>query len=209
MVPKAKKLGIKIIVALLLTCGIVIIVYGSWQLIDSKMAQAKALDIAKSNVLSESPVPVNANKDYPITYQYEKGEVFGVLLIPSIEAELPIIEGTDQEELKKGVGHYIGSAYPTQQDQIVLSGHRETVFQNLGDLVVGDQIIIEMPDAAYSYEVTSTDIVDAADRNVIRSTAPDELLTLTTCYPFNFIGDAPERYIIYAKPVQSNLVAAE
>ncbi|MBP1947108.1 class D sortase [Virgibacillus litoralis] len=197
---KKKKVSIIVIVSILSTLGGIFLLYGSWLMVDSKISQDKAHEIAKSKVVSSS-AQVITKKATPKSYQFEKGEIFGVLHIPSIKAELPIIEGTGEEELKQGVGHFIGSSYPMQNNQIVLSGHRNTVFQNLGDLVIGDYIVVEMLDGEYKYEIKYTEIVDADDRTVIRSTAPNEILTLTTCYPFSYIGNAPKRYIVYAEPV--------
>ncbi|NWN98490.1 MAG: class D sortase, partial [Bacillus sp. (in: Bacteria)] len=138
----------------------------------------------------------------PSSISYQQGETIGILKIPKLKKELPIIEGTDEEELEKGVGHYTGTAYPLQNDQIVLSGHRDTVFRNFGELETGDTFIVELEYGKFKYEIYEMDIVPADDTTVIRSTAPDEILTVTTCYPFHYIGNAPERAIFYAKPVK-------
>lgn len=130
------------------------------------------------------------------------GEEVGVLEIPKIDAELPIIEGTDEEELDKGVGHYKSTAFPNQNDQILLSGHRDTVFRRMGELEIGDILTVHVPYGEFSYEIVETRIVSADDRTVIKSTAPDEVLTVSTCYPFNYIGSAPDRYIINALPIK-------
>lgn len=111
------------------------------------------------------------------------------------------MEGTDPDDLEKGVGHYKGSAYPLQNDQIVLSGHRDTVFRSLGEVKIGDTFVIELPYGEYTYEMVDSKIVDADDTTIIKSTAPREELVITTCYPFSYVGNAPDRYIIYAKPV--------
>lgn len=199
MFSKGKKSNINAIL-ILFTLGGIFLLYGSWEIIVSQVSQAKALEFAKSKVIAESE-HVITKKEVPHSYHFKKGEVIGVLHIPKIKAELPIIEGTGEQELKRGVGHYIDSSFPMQNNQIVLSGHRDTVFQKLGMLVIGDQIVVEMPEGKYKYEIKNTEIVDADDPTVIRSTAPEEILTLTTCYPFNFIGNAPKRYIVYAEPV--------
>jgi sortase A len=131
--------------------------------------------------------------------QNEVGQIIGILHIPRLDRELPIVEGVDEDDLARGVGHHSATALPGQGDQILLSGHRDTVFRRLGELEKGDLLIIEMPEGTFTYAIYRMEIVDAEDRSVIRSTAPNEILTLSTCYPFNFIGSAPERYIIYAK----------
>ena len=134
----------------------------------------------------------------------DTGETVGILHIPKLEADLPIVEGTHEDELAKGVGHYQGTAYPLQNDQIVLSGHRDTVFRRMGELEIGDILTIQLPYGEFSYEITDTKIVDADDRTIIVP-HEEEVLTLTTCYPFSFIGSAPDRYIITALPVSNDI----
>src|SRR5699024_5895493 len=114
---------------------------------------------------------------------------------------IPIIEGTDPDELKRGVGHMAQTAYPGENEQIVLSGHRDTVFRSLGDVEVGDIIKVQLPHGTFEYEMVDSIIVSADDTSVIKSTAPNEELVISTCYPFRFVGNAPDRYVIYAVPV--------
>jgi sortase A len=130
------------------------------------------------------------------------GDILGILQFPSLNEELPIIEGTDEDDLEKGVGHYKGSSFPKEKGQIVLSGHRDTVFRRLGELKLGDILAISTPQGTFSYKIDNTQIVEANDRSIITLQKNEEILTLTTCYPFSFIGNAPERYIITAKPVE-------
>ncbi|GIP56572.1 class D sortase [Paenibacillus sp. FSL W8-0186] len=132
----------------------------------------------------------------------EEGDAIGLLHIPKIKAKLPIIEGTDEEMLAKGVGHYSTTVFPGDGEQILLSGHRDTVFRKIGELENGDRFIVELSYGKFEYEIKKSEIVKADDTTVIRSMG-EEVLTLSTCYPFNFIGHAPDRYIIYAYPVFS------
>ena len=131
-------------------------------------------------------------KSYP-----KKGETFGELIIPKISATLPIVEGTAEEELEKGVGHYDNSVLPGMKNNSVLSGHRDTVFRKLGEVGVGDDLIVRTSAGEFTYRVKKVRIVDADDRTVIVP-KPRPTLTVTTCYPFNYIGDAPERYVLVA-----------
>ncbi|PAE24710.1 class D sortase [Bacillus sp. 7894-2] len=137
--------------------------------------------------------------EQPLDVSFEQGEAIGILKIPRLEAEIPIIEGTDEDELEKGVGHYSTTVFPGQPDQILLSGHRDTVFRRLGELEIGDILQVIMPYGEYRYEITETEIVDADNTTVINSTAPQEILTVSTCYPFSYVGNAPYRYILSAK----------
>lgn len=126
-----------------------------------------------------------------------KGEVIGQLIIPKINANLPIYEGADEDELVKGVGHYSHSVLPGEKDNAVLSGHRDTVFRKLGQMKKSDLLIVKTSAGQFKYKINKIRIVDADDRTVIVP-KPRATLTVTTCYPFNFIGDAPERFILVA-----------
>lgn len=89
---------------------------------------------------------------------------------------------------------------PSGNGHTVLSGHRDTVFTELGQLKENDQLIVEYENKTYTYSINKHWITDAEDRTVIVETN-EPTLTLTTCYPFNYIGDAPDRYIIEASLV--------
>lgn len=138
---------------------------------------------------------------YPVNGK--KGEMIGHLTIPVLARKLPIIEGTGSAELKKGVGHFSKSVLPGQEDNCVLSGHRDTVFRGLGRLKKGDVFIVQTAAGRFTYEIRRVRIVDKEDRTVIVPTK-NAVLTVTTCYPFNYVGNAPDRYILSA-----DLVARE
>jgi sortase A len=125
------------------------------------------------------------------------GELIGIVRIPKLSEEYPIVQGTDDQSLKKGVGHYVGSVMPGVKDNSVLSGHRDSVFSRLGELRSGDKIFVHTSDGTFTYRVRKTWIVGADDRTVIVPT-PTAVLTLTTCYPFRYIGSAPKRFIVTA-----------
>lgn len=147
-----------------------------------------------STAAAEAPAPV------PLIFpDYEPGDVMGILHIPKLNIELPIISGTEEPQLSRGVGHHRSTWLPGQENQILLSGHRETVFRRLGELVHGDHIEIRMEHGVFTYEIFDTEIVSGDDRTVIGPTDPDEILVLSTCYPFTFIGSAPDRYVLYAR----------
>jgi len=125
------------------------------------------------------------------------GDVIGTLSIPKIKKTINIIEGTGTKELKLGVGHYVGSVLPGVSDNSVLAGHRDSVFRNLGQLKIGDLMTVRTSYGTFVYEVHKIRIVNANDRTVIVPTK-DAILTLSTCYPFRFVGNAPKRYIVQA-----------
>jgi len=139
-----------------------------------------------------------------VTYPRDpvEGEVMGSLSIPALKQKLPIIEGTSDADLKKGVGHFIQSGLPGAQDNCVLSGHRDTVFSKLGQLKIGDVFITQTAAGTFTYAIRRIRIVGKNDRTVIVPT-DHAVLTVTTCYPFYFIGSAPDRYVLSADLVTS------
>jgi sortase A len=125
------------------------------------------------------------------------GDVIGSLWIPRLKRTIDIVQGTGTKELKKGVGHYVGSVLPGVSDNSVLAGHRDSVFRNLGDVKLGDLMTVRTDYGVFVYEVHKIRIVKADDKTVIVPTS-DSVLTLSTCYPFRFVGNAPKRYIVQA-----------
>lgn len=150
------------------------------------------------------------SKSLPAMIRPKVGDVIGSLSIPRLKRVVPIIEGTDAQELKMGVGHYIGSVLPGVSDNSVLAGHRDSVFRNLGSLKIGDLLTVTTDYGVFVYEVQKIRIVEADDKTVIVPTS-SAVLTLSTCYPFAYIGNAPKRYIVQAglkvdEPVTTKLL---
>ena len=189
----------------LLSLSIVVISFGLW------FSGTNAFKFAKGYLLFKTE-QANAINDISGTVKkeptkklenslYEKkpdeGEMIGNLSIPKLKANLPIYHGTDEDELEKGVGHFAGSVLPGEKDNSVLSGHRDTVFRKIGEVGKGDLLVVSTDAGEFTYKVRKVRIVDADDRTVIVPT-PRATLTVTTCYPFDFIGDAQQRYILIA-----------
>lgn len=126
------------------------------------------------------------------------GEEIGEVYFPALEVGMPVFHGVSEDELVKGVGHVPGSRLPGEGGNIVLSGHRDTVFRRLGELKVGDKVVVGFDGGEYIYKVARTRVVDKEDTSVVVP-RPREVLTITTCYPFRFIGSAPERYVVEAE----------
>jgi sortase A len=121
----------------------------------------------------------------------------GVLRIPKINLEVPLLDGTDELTLNHAVGRIAGTARPRQQGNIGIAGHRDGFFRGLKDVGVGDAIELQTLEGADTYIVDRIQVVEPHDVGVLqpRSVAS---LTLVTCYPFYFFGSAPQRYIVTA-----------
>ena len=125
------------------------------------------------------------------------GAPLAVLRIPKIGLEVPVFYGTDEPTLNRGVGLIEDTARPDEAGNVGIAGHRDGFFRALMDVQQGDAIELETPRGKRAYEVASIRIVSPNDVSVLDAT-PDPELTLVTCYPFYFVGSAPERYIVRA-----------
>lgn len=136
---------------------------------------------------------------------YIEGERIAVLNIPELKKQFFVYWGADENTLKKGVGMFVSdiTTTPSGKGHTVLSGHRDTVFTELGELKKEDILIVEYDNKVYTYAIQNMWITNAEDRTVIVK-KEEATLTLTTCYPFNYIGDAPDRYIIESKLISSD-----
>ncbi|MDP4143651.1 MAG: class D sortase [Bacillota bacterium] len=182
----------------LLLCGIALITFAGWNLIKQTYFVSKVIVNKPSTNTPIKKITINNKKvEYP-----RNGDQLGTLIIPSISLNYPIIEGDDQENLAKGVGHDSSTPIPGQVGNIVLDAHRDTMFRNLGDLKIGDNITIETKYGKYTYKVYKTRIVTPDDTTAIIK-SDKQMLTLYTCYPFNYIGHAPKRYIVMTEFVSS------
>jgi sortase A len=126
-----------------------------------------------------------------------EGQTLGSLSIPALKQAFRIIQGTRTDDLKKGVGHMTQTALPGQADNCVLSGHRDTVFSGLGALKIRDRLIVQTAAGTFTYQISRIRIVHKNDRTVVVH-ADRAVLTVSTCYPFHYVGSAPDRYVLVA-----------
>ncbi|TSB47955.1 class D sortase [Alkalicoccobacillus porphyridii] len=188
--------------SLFIIAGLVCLAVFGYQYMQTEQAREQSMAEAQESISAggqseENGMPINADDFDPELYA-----AIGTLEIPKLEKTLPIVEGTDPDALDKGIGHLLNSVFPGQGEQIVLSGHRDTVFRNFDQIEIGDQFTVTMPYGTYTYEIRETEIVPEDDTSVIRSMG-EEVLVVTTCYPFHYVGNAPERFVTYAYPVDS------
>jgi len=123
-----------------------------------------------------------------------------VIRIDRVHVEAPVLEGTDDLTLNRGIGHIAGTALFGQNGNIGLAGHRDGFFRGLKNIRVGDRIDLEEPGRTETYIVERLEIVEPENVSVLRSRGKPAL-TLVTCYPFYFIGAAPRRFIVHAVPI--------
>ncbi|HLJ48150.1 MAG TPA: class D sortase [Bryobacteraceae bacterium] len=140
----------------------------------------------------------SASPEYPATAV--TAGLIGRLEIPRLGLTAIVIEGTGKGTLRRAVGHIPGTALPGQPSNVGLSGHRDTFFRPLRNIRRDDAITITTLHGEYHYRVVSTKVVSPADVAVLNP-SKTEILTLVTCYPFYFVGSAPQRFIVRAERV--------
>jgi sortase A len=126
--------------------------------------------------------------------------LIGRMEIPRIGVAVVVVEGTDKPTLRRAAGHIIGTGLPGQAGNVGIAAHRDTFFRPLRNIQRDDIITLTTLRGEYRYSVVSIKVVDPYDVAVLN---PDgtEILTLVTCYPFYFVGAAPERFIVRAERV--------
>jgi LPXTG-site transpeptidase (sortase) family protein len=147
---------------------------------------------AFDEALAETPAQ---RKDRPAN-RYLRTPV-GRLEIPSIDLSVIVLEGTDERGLSLGVGHIEGTAPLGARGNVGIAGHRDGFFRDLRSITWGDRIIVTTLDGRSVYQVDDWLVVDPKDVEFLASSKKSSL-TLVTCYPFNYIGPAPRRFVVRA-----------
>jgi sortase A len=124
----------------------------------------------------------------------------GRLEIPRIGLSAVVAEGDDEHTLKVAVGHLPDTPLPWQEGNAALAGHRDTFFRPLRRIRVGDDIRLATPRGDFQYRVTRQTVVDPEELWVLDASS-GAALTLITCYPFDFIGPAPRRFVVHAERI--------
>ena len=124
-------------------------------------------------------------------------DLLGRLVIPRLGLSAFVLAGEDESTLERAVGFLPGTARPGKGGNTGLAAHRDTFFKPLEQIQVDDRIRLEVPPHTYEYRVESFRVVDPSEVSVLDSTGTEEL-TLVTCYPFRYVGPAPNRFIVKA-----------
>jgi sortase A len=173
--------------------------YGAALWVNSRLYQAQAQaarqfdrELRLTGVRLAAP-PVSVAASIP-----EDGGLVGRLEIPRLGLSAMVVEGDNGVDLGRAVGHIPGTAFPGQPGNVGLAGHRNTFFQPLQSIRESDTITFSTLQGDYSYRVVSTTVVRPQDVQVLLPTERDSL-TLVTCFPFDYVGAAPKRFIVRAE----------
>jgi sortase A len=162
--------------------------YEGWQFDHRQSTPA-----ARRSMLATLPDPDRGNGPKASSH----ASVVGRLSIPRLHLSAMVEEGVDENTLSRAVGHIPGTSLPGEKGNIGIAGHRDTFFRALRDLKPHDKIEFATNAGRFRYTVSSLTIVEPNDVSVLKSSRA-QTLTIVTCFPFNFVGNAPRRFIVHA-----------
>jgi sortase A len=199
--PRSRR-GLKIVERLLLVFGLVCLGYYGYVSAETALYQAyetRELDAILATAPPSRPA-ITAGIEPPASRREEpaSGSALGRLEIPRLHVSAIVRAGSDARTLRLAVGHIGGTALPGERGNIGLAAHRDTFFRRLGDIRPNDQVRLVTAAGTFTYRVEGTRVVEPQDLWVLDPTA-QSTLTLVTCYPFRYIGSAPQRFIVRAQ----------
>lgn len=136
-------------------------------------------------------------REYQQALQQDVGETLAVLRIPAHNIEVPVFDSTDETALNRGSGHVAGTALPGENGNVAIAAHRDGFFRGLKDIEIGNEIELVTLGGRQTYRVYDLQIVDPLDISVL-DPVDNDVVTLITCYPFYYMGSAPERFVVRA-----------
>ncbi|HET9830292.1 MAG TPA: class D sortase [Vicinamibacterales bacterium] len=175
---------------LLLGVGILLLAYAAYVVIDARVYEARALKRLAQERSAQVAVPE------PV-----EGAGIGEIRIGRLDVSAVVVQGESEVILRRAVGHLARTALPGDEGNVVLAGHRDTFFRPLKDILQGDRITLQTSQRAFEYVVESTSIVKPTDVGVIEPSG-GHTLTLITCFPFYYVGPAPNRFIVVARETE-------
>jgi len=170
--------------------GLLALGYAAYVVVDAHAYQAYEQSKFE-NVSSKEPAPPLA-----------EGGVIGEIQVPRLQLKAIVVQGDSHTILRRAVGHVPETALPGTLGNVVLAGHRDTFFRPLRNIRRGDTITLKTVDGAFQYLVESTEVVPATAVEILNATT-GHTLTLITCFPFDYIGPAPKRYVVRAHELLS------
>jgi sortase A len=146
--------------------------------------------------------PSSPKVEFGRTFAVKHGELVGRIVISRLRVNATVREGAGDDTLEIALGHISGTPFPGQPGNVGVAGHRDTLFRGLRGVKKGDVIEFQTLTGNYSYQVESTQIVQPEQVSVLNATERPEL-TLVTCYPFYYVGSAPQRFIVKARQIET------
>jgi sortase A len=178
---------------------IAIICLGYYGYVSAETALYQAFEERElDRILASVETPATDSETTPVVRRAPaEGSTIGRLEIPRLGVSAVVRAGSDARTLRLAVGHIPGTALPGDSGNVGLAAHRDTFFRRLRDIQPDDEIVLTTPEGIFRYTVAGTKIVEPEDVWVLDATEQPSL-TLVTCYPFTYVGSAPQRFIVRA-----------
>lgn len=190
---------IQLIVALFITSVILILSYlcfGATLRDNLSLINKISIDISQKEEVKEMII----TEEKKIINYPEYGTKYATIEIPKIDVNLPVFFGDTLEILKKGVGHSSGSYFPGEGGSIVYLGHNfPKFFRRFSELQIGNEIIVKTSYGEFKYKIYDMQIIKETELEKVPIQDEKEILMVYTCYPFNNVGYASQRYVVYAE----------
>jgi len=178
---------------LLFIAGALAVSYVALTLLHARLYQEAADSSLEKQIFAQEQHKVSLS-----TVVAKQGDVLGRIVIPRLGMKVAILEGTSAHILGLGIGHIEGTALPGEPGNAGIAGHRDTYFRGLKNIRANDEIQIQTATGLSRYLVDWVRIV-APNNTGILAPSGGSALTLITCYPFHFIGAAPQRFVVHAR----------
>lgn len=196
----ARRAGILLVLerALLIGGVLLVMIWAGVTLWGNLASRSEVAELQRSLAIPDQALWSAARKKaYLESLQSDPGSAVALLRIDRLNIETPVFDAVSELNLNRGVSRIEGTATLSEKDNLGIAGHRDSFFRPLKDIETGDEIVLQSPLGEVSYRVVETLIVDPEDIWVLDPTE-EAMLTLVTCYPFYFVGNAPERFIVRA-----------
>jgi sortase A len=177
--------------------GLLAISYVGLTLLDARLYQVSAKRSLESQILVEKQRGVLPLSAPPVNPAANEGDVLGRMDIPRLGVSVAVLQGTKSRMLRLGAGHIKGTPLPGEPGNSGIAGHRDTFFRELKNVRQNDEIEFQTATGLFRYEVDWVKLVAPDDISVL-APSTESVLTLVTCYPFYFVGPAPERFVVRA-----------
>lgn len=188
---KAAPLILRMAYYVFLMSGVIGLVYAAYTIADAHAYQTREESRFENVPASRSDEPPR---------RVAQGDVIGEMGVPRLGLKVIVVQGDSAKILRRAVGHIIETALPGKVGNVTLAGHRDSFFRPLRNIQPGDAITFKTLDGDFRYRVESTAVVPPDDLQVLEPSS-ERMLTLITCFPFYYIGSAPNRFIVHARQV--------
>ena len=193
----------RIIVAFFITSALMLVIYlFCGQEIEEIFSLVSKVSIDINPEREQEPIEIDTDDNTLVNYP-EYGTQYATIKIDKIDLEAPVYYGDTLEILKKGVGHSSGSYFPGEGGSIIYMGHNsKKMFRRFSELQIGNEIKVTTNYGEYTYKIYDMQLIKETEVDKLPIQKEKEILMVYTCYPFNNIGYATQRYVVYAELVK-------